>query len=83
MIKGLGGNPLCIDVAETNGAGKKSVDFEAHRDLMVVGYSDDSFIVYSILQGFKPLYRGCEHRSFVSQAKFDNYFMKKQMEIIR
>ena len=80
VIKGLGGVPLCIDVAETNGNVSQSVDREAHRDLMAVGYSDDSFIVYSILQGFKPLYKGTEHRSFVSQIKFDNNFMKKQME---
>jgi len=53
---------------------------QSHRDLVAVGYQDNSFVVYSILQGFKPLFRGCEHRSFVSQIKFDNYFMKFQME---
>lgn len=53
---------------------------KSHRDLIAVGYQDNSFIVYSILQGFKPLFRGCEHRNFVCQVKFDNYFMKKQLE---
>lgn len=65
MIKGLSGNPLCIDIARTNGCAQESVDMDSHRDLMVVGYSDDSFVVYSILQGFKPLFRGTEHRNFV------------------
>ena len=83
VIKGLGGVPLCIDIAETNGNVTHAVDKNAHRDLMAVGYSDDSFIVYSILQGFKPLYKGTDHRSFVSQIKFDNFFMKKQMETLK
>ena len=53
---------------------------DSHRDLVAVGYQDNSFVIYSILQGFKPLYRGCEHRSFLSQVKFDNWYMKKYVE---
>ena len=83
VIKGLGGNPLCLDVAETNGNDTQTADRDTHRDLMAVGYSDDSFIIYSILQGFKPLFKGLGHRSFVSQIKFDNYFMKKQLASMR
>ena len=49
---------------------------------MAVGYQDDSFVVYSILQGFKPLYRGFEHRSFICQIKFDNFHMRKQLEML-
>jgi len=35
------------------------------RDLLAVGYEDDSFIVYSILKDFEPLYRGVGHRAFI------------------
>ena len=83
MIKGLAGSPICIDVAKTNGSTKSAADLESHRDLVAVGYQDNSFIIYSILQGFKPLFRGNEHRSFVCQVKFDNYFMKKQLEVMK
>lgn len=78
VIKGVAGSPVCIDVAKTNGSDSLACDMQSHRDLVAVGYQDNSFIVYSILQGFKPLYRGCEHRSFVCQVKFDNYYMQKQ-----
>lgn len=81
VVKGLSGNPICIDVANTNGADRQAVDMEAHRDLLAVGYQDNSFVVFSILQGFKPLYRGHEHRSFVCQVKFDNAFMRRQLEL--
>ena len=79
VIKGVAGNPICLDVALTNGADKESTDMGAHRDLLAVGYQDNSFIVYSILQGFKPLYRGGEHRNFICQIKFDNFHMRKQV----
>ena len=78
VIKGVSGSPVCIDVAKTNGSESLACDMHSHRDLVAVGYQDNSFIVYSILQGFKPLYRGCEHRSFVCQVKFDNFYMLKQ-----
>ena len=78
VIKGVAGSPVCIDVAKTNGSPSEACDMGSHRDLVAVGYQDNSFVVYSILQGFKPIYRGCEHRSFVCQVKFDNYFMHKQ-----
>ena len=29
------------------------------------------------------MFRGNEHRSFVCQVKFDNYFMKKQLEVMK
>lgn len=79
VIKGLAGNPICIDIAKTNGSLRLATDPDSHRDLVAVGYQDNSFVIYSILQGFKPLYRGFEHRSFVCQVKFDNYFMLKQL----
>ncbi len=50
-----------MDIARTEGAGLSAEKAET-RDLMAVGYEDDSFIVYSILQGFKPLFRGLGHR---------------------
>ena len=81
VVKGSGGSPTCIDVAKTNGCPKQSCDLDSHRDLVVVGYQDNSFVIYSILQGFKPLYRSNEHRNFVSQVKFDNFYMQKQMLI--
>jgi hypothetical protein len=37
-----------MDIARTEGAGLSAEKAEA-RDLMAVGYEDDSFIVYSIL----------------------------------
>lgn len=73
-IKGVAGNPVCIDIAKTDAsAGQKA---EA-RDLIAVGYEDDSFIVYSLIQGFKPVFRGLGHRSFVSQVRFDNYYTQE------
>ena len=78
VIKGVAGSPVCIDVAKTNGSENLSCDKTSHRDLVAVGYQDNSFIVYSILQGFVPICRGCEHRSFVCQVKFDNFYMQRQ-----
>lgn len=49
VIKGLAGSPTCIDVAKSSGSTKFAVDMESHRDLIAVGYEDNSFIVYSIL----------------------------------
>jgi len=71
-IKGVSGNPLCIDVARMEGAGLNSAKESMARDLMAVGFEDDSFIIYSIQADFKPIYRGLGHRSFVSQVRFDN-----------
>ena len=82
VIKGLGGSPTCIDVAKTIGSERLAVDTHSHRDLVAVGYQDNSFVVYSILQGFKPLYRGLEHRSFVCQVRFDNYYMRRQEQYL-
>lgn len=65
-IKGVSGNPLCIDVARMEGAGLFSAQSAEARDLMAVGFEDDSFVIYSIQQGFKPLFRGLGHRNYVS-----------------
>ena len=65
VIKGVSGSPVCIDVAKTSGTDKQAVDMDSHRDLVAVGYEDNTFVIYSMLQGFKPLYRACEHRGFV------------------
>jgi hypothetical protein len=35
------------------------------RDLLAVGYEDDSFVVYSILKDFQPMFRGVGHRAFI------------------
>ena len=77
VIKGVAGSPICMDIAKTNGSTSQATDFESHRDLLAVGYQDDSFVVYSILKNFQPLYRGFEHRSFICQIKFDNFHMHK------
>lgn len=58
-----------------------SAEKAERRDLVAVGYEDDSFIIYSILQGFKPLFRGLGHRSFVSQVRFDNYYIAEQIKL--
>lgn len=76
VLKGLSGNPLCIDI---QGVGHL-LSSNQKRDLMAVGYEDDSFIVYSIDRDFEPLYRGVGHRSFVCQVKFDNYYIDKCAE---
>lgn len=47
---------------------------------MAVGYEDDSFIVYSILNDFQPMYRGQGHRAFISSIKFDNYYLDEQLK---
>jgi len=44
VIKGVSGNPLCIDLAHAK-PGKQ-------HSLMAVGYEDDTFIVYSIANQF-------------------------------
>jgi len=80
-IKGVSGNPICMDIAHMEGAGLQSAEGSKPRDLLAVGYEDDSFIVYSISQCFKPLFRGLGHRSFVSQIKFDNYYMTEQLRL--
>jgi len=44
VIKGMSGNPICMDVS---GLGHKS-SLPEQRDMLAVGYEDDSFVVYSI-----------------------------------
>lgn len=53
------------------------------RDLVAVGYEDDSFIVYSILRDFQPMFRGVGHRAFISQIKFDNFYMDEQQRYFK
>lgn len=65
-IKGVAGSPICVDIALNEGSGLNSGQGSETRDLIAVGYEDDSFVVYSMIQGFKPLFRGIGHRSFVS-----------------
>jgi len=36
------------------------------RDFMAVGYENDTFVVYSILRDFEPMYMGTGHRAFIS-----------------
>ena len=74
-IKGVAGSPICLDIALNEGSGMNSGQGSEKRDLLAVGYDDDSFTVYSMIQGFKPLYRGLGHRSYVSQVRFDNYYI--------
>jgi len=59
------------------GAGLNSASKSMARDLLAVGFEDDSFIIYSIQSDFRPLYRGLGHRSFVSQVRFDNYYIRE------
>ena len=47
-IKGVAGNPVCIDVARTSGAGSACANSQDPRDIFAVGYEDDTFVVYSI-----------------------------------
>lgn len=47
-IKGISGNPICVDVS---GLGHIP-SMPEQRDLLAVGYEDDSFMVYSILRDF-------------------------------
>jgi hypothetical protein len=47
-IKGLSGNPLCIDVA---GVGHLPA-LGQQRDIIAVGFEDDSFVVYSIMRDY-------------------------------
>jgi len=50
--------------------------------LLAVGYEDDSFVVYSILKDFQPMFRGIGHRAFIGQIKFDNYYLDAQKKMI-
>jgi len=47
-----------------------------------VGYEDDSFVVYSILKDFQPMFRGLGHRAFIGQLKFDNYYIDAQNKFL-
>ena len=76
VIKGISGNPICLDVS---GLGHLPALGEP-RDILAVGYEDDSFIVYSMLRDFQPIYRGVGHRAFIGTIRFDNYFMDAQMQ---
>lgn len=62
------GQPLCFDVS-------------ADRQMIAIGFEDDSFITYYLEvkdQGLAieifPIMRGVGHRNFVSSLKFDTYF---------
>lgn len=66
-IKSICGNPKCLDVQENK------------KDLLAVGFDDDSFVVYSILRDFQPLFRGLGHRASVCQIKFDSYYAEQQL----
>lgn len=48
VIKGISGNPICMDIA---GFGHLP-HLAEQRDMLAVGYEDDSFVVYSILRDF-------------------------------
>jgi len=65
-IKGVAGNPTCIDIAKNEGLGMNSGKKSEIRDLIAVGYQDDSFVIYSLIQGFKPIFRGLGHRNYLS-----------------
>lgn len=71
VIKGISGNPICMDLA---GYGHLPAMGE-QRDMLAVGYEDDSYIVYSIMRDFQPMFRGVGHRAFIGQIKFDNFYM--------
>lgn len=80
-VKGVAGNPICLDIAKNEGTGTSSGKGSETRDLLAVGFDDDSFVVYSMIQGFVPLYRGCGHRSFVSQIRFDNFYLAETARV--
>ena len=61
-LKGIFGSPLCLDVSKD-------------QSLLIAGYEDDTFIIYTTKLNFTPVCRGVGHHSFVSQVKFDNYLM--------
>jgi hypothetical protein len=48
-VKGMAGNPICIDIAKNEGAGTNSGQGSETRDLIAVGFDDDSFVVYSMI----------------------------------
>ena len=64
------GAPLCFD-------------FSPDRQMLAVGYEDDSFIVYAIdvysqasRIDYCPVVRGIGHKNFINALKFDTYFYK-------
>ena len=61
VIKGISGNPICMDVSGLNHNSRLS----EQRDLIAVAYEDDSFIVYSVARDFLPVCRGVGHRAFI------------------
>ena len=61
VIKGMAGNPICMDVSGLC----HRASLKKQRDMLAVGYEDDSFVVYSILKDFQPMFRGVGHRAFI------------------
>ena len=75
-IKSSCGNPICLDASGAN----HPRTLGDSKDLLAVGFDDDSFVVYSILRNFVPLFRGLGHRASVCQIKFDNYYADSQQK---
>jgi hypothetical protein len=48
-VKGLAGKPVCIDIAKNEGSAENSGEGSETRDLIAVGFDDDSFVVYSMI----------------------------------
>jgi len=66
---------------DVSGVGHRA-SLHEQRDLLAVGYEDDSFVVYSILKDFQPIFRGLGHRAFIGQLKFDNYYIDAQNKFL-
>ena len=71
------GQPLCFDVS-------------ADRQMIAIGFEDDSFITYYLEvkdQGLTieiiPIMRGVGHRNFVSSLKFDTYFQINHLRYLQ
>ena len=71
------GMPLCFDISPD-------------KQLIAVGYEDDSFITYYFElheHGYKmevtPIMRGVGHKNFVSSIKFDRYFQINHLKYVQ
>lgn len=58
-----------------------SFDFSPCKNLVAVGYEDDSFVVYNLTVKYDcqniemiPVVRGVGHKNFIQSIKFDTFF---------
>ena len=81
--------PLSFKSKDHNGT-PLSFDISPDRQLLAVGFEDDSFVTYHFEVKEKgtvidiiPILRGVGHRNFISALKFDRYFQSHHQKYLQ